>query len=196
MFLHILHKKIWCLYRMPPVRSEKRLLADRRAMEEQVEREADMNPAKSGGRRRKAPEPKEESEDEIVGYGRLLSQHIMNMHGGAFHKSFLSGMSAYGNPGVAATPVGFDNLVEEKAKKPLLGRPRKGAGPLEIEIKHMGHASESDEEKHGGALTGRYEGEGKQDKRKIRAALVKKVMAEQGCSLPVASKYVKEHNLM
>lgn len=183
---------------MPPLRQEKRLLADRRAMEEQMERQADENPksgkGRSGGmvRKEKASEP----EDEAVGCGRLLGQHLMKMHGGAFHKGFLSGMSsvsALGNPGVAATPVSFDNLVVQKAKN---NKNLKGKGALEIDIKHMGEMSGSDEEKHGGALTGRYEGEGKMDKRKVRAALIKKVMAEQGCSLPVASKFIKDNNMM
>jgi hypothetical protein len=41
--------------------------------------------------------------------------------------------------------------------------------------------------KKGGAKAG--------DKRSARAAVVKRVMAEQGLSLPMASKYVKEHGL-
>jgi len=52
----------------------------------------------------------------------------------------------------------------------------------------------------GGMLSGSYEGMGKLTiihggARAARAAIVKKVMAEQGCSMPQASKYVKEHGL-
>lgn len=44
--------------------------------------------------------------------------------------------------------------------------------------------------KYGGRLVG-----GKTDKRSARASLVKKIMAEHKCSLPIASKYIKENNL-
>jgi hypothetical protein len=58
--------------------------------------------------------------------------------------------------------------------------------------------------KKGGIRTGRYEGKGelmihhggaKPDGRKVRAAIVKKVMADKGLSMVEASKYVKEHDL-
>lgn len=172
---------------MSALRNEKRLLADRRAVEEQKEREADENP-------------------DAHGSGRRLSEHLMKLHGGAFHKEFMRGMAAYGNPDVSAKPVGFDSLVPQKAKatpKML----KKGGGPLKVEIEHE---SSEEEECKGGALTGRYEGEGrvgagrmgaghvgagKVDGRKARAEIVKKVMAEKGMKLVEASKYVKEHGL-
>jgi hypothetical protein len=52
----------------------------------------------------------------------------------------------------------------------------------------------------GGMLSGSYEGMGKLTiihggARAARAAIVKKVMAEQGCSMPQASKYVKANGL-
>jgi len=46
----------------------------------------------------------------------------------------------------------------------------------------------------GGMLSGQYEGMGG-GARSARAAIVKKVMAEKGCSMIEASKYVKEHGL-
>ena len=53
--------------------------------------------------------------------------------------------------------------------------------------------------KHGGFLSGAYEGMGKDEKcggaRSTRAAIVKKVMAEKGLKLIEASKYVKAHGL-
>jgi hypothetical protein len=38
-------------------------------------------------------------------------------------------------------------------------------------------------------------GSGKHDGRSVRAAIVRKVMQEHGCSMIEASKYVKAHNL-
>jgi hypothetical protein len=44
--------------------------------------------------------------------------------------------------------------------------------------------------KSGGRMSG-----GAMDKRSARAVLVKKIMREHGCSLPMASKYIKENGL-
>ena len=186
-------------------------MADSRALEEQAEREVDtagMPQKKLLGRGKRAAC----GDEEAVGYGRMLAAHIGKLHGGAYHAAFLRGMSAYGNPDVPNTPVAFSSNVPEKAAMTGKGRQRMvGAGPLKLEIEHMGEGSDDEmdggmKELMGGNLqSGRYEGEGhcegggtgagKVDGRKARAAIVKKVMAEKGLKMVDASKYVKEHGL-
>lgn len=205
--------------RMPPVRAEKLAMSDSRAIEEQKEREADTKgmPQKAlplaGGakkilsgmtRKAAAAEP-----HEAEGFGRQLMEHIHKLHGGAYGSAFMKGMSAYGNPGVSDVPVAFSSNVPEKAAdapkkaKALKGKGRMvGAGKLKIE---HGDESASDEEceMEGGLLTGRFEGEGRDEEaapakanhRSARAAVVKKVMKEKGMKMAEASKYVKEHGL-
>ena len=124
---------------------------------------------------------------EARGYGRVLGKHLLGVHGMGYAKDFAAGMAD-----------GFsDNVEAKQAMMPRRGRGRTGAGALDIEIKHMGPESESDEEKpmKGGMGSGRYEGEGMGDKRKARAAVVKKVMMERKVSLPEASKIVKAEGL-
>jgi hypothetical protein len=186
-----------------PLRAEKLARADRRAMEEQLERTEDTmgmpqkklpiagGAKKSKGKATKSPvEAASFDPAEIEGYGRSLAEHITSLHGGAYRAAFMRGMTALGNPDVAATPVAFSNNVEQKAKatKKLAGGMRMvGAGPLSIEIEH--------DHMEGGVQTGRYEGEGRADGRKARAAVVKKVMAERGCGMAEASKIVKAEGL-
>lgn len=183
-----------------PVRYEKAALAASRAVEEEAERTADVRAVSGGGRKKKAAMA---SEADYEGYGRMLGKHLGAMSGGAYHKAFMRGFTgetfsspveapAYGNPSVPDAGK-FSSNVPQKAKAtPAILK--KGAGPLKIEIDHMGEA-----EHEGGAATGRYQGEGtgagKPDRRKARGALLKKVMAEQGCNMAQASKYIKEHGL-
>jgi len=198
-------------YKMPPMtplRSAKLNMADSRAMEEQHERTADTQgmPQKklglAGGAVKKGKAHKSPVEapsfdpSEIEGHGRSLADHIDKLHGGAYRMAFMKGMSAYGNPDVAAVPVQFDNNVVQKEKKLKGGMARMvGAGPLKVEIEHSKMDSSSDEDMKGGLKTGRYEGEGRVDGRKARAAVVKKVMAERGCNMAEASKIVKAEGL-
>ena len=198
-----------------PLRAEKQAKAKVRALEEQAERTADVRAVASSTGSRIAP-----SEASYEGYGRRLAQHLKTIHGGAFHCAFMRGLSApaFGNPDAPAAGSKFDSNVPQKAaatpailKKGGVGAGRKkkvggvgagiGAGPLKLEISHMEDSASDKESKMeggrivGGAATGRYEGEGKPDKRKARGALLKKVMADQKCGMAAASKYIKEHNL-
>lgn len=194
---------------MTPLRAQKLGLADHRALEEQAERTEDVRgmPQKTlplaGGARKgllgmtqkgkatKSPvEHASFNEEEVVGHGRSLADHIEKLHGGAYRAAFMKGMSALGNPDVAATPVAFSNTAAEKMKGGM--RRMVGAGPLKIEIEH---SKKEEKEMEGGVQTGRYEGEGKADNRKARAAVVKRVMAERGCGLAEASRIVKAEGL-
>lgn len=193
---------------MTPLRAQKLGLADHRALEEYAERTEDVScmpqkklPLAGGARKgllgmtqksRATKSPVEHSsfdEAEIVGHGRSLADHIEKLHGGAYRAAFMRGMSALGNPDVAATPVEFSNTAAAKMKGGM--RRMVGAGPLKIEIEH----SKKEEEMEGGVQTGRYEGEGKADNRKARAAVVKRVMRERGCGLAEASSVVKAEGL-
>lgn len=220
---------------MPPVRAKKLAMADARALEEQAERQEDVKgmPQKalplaggakkilSGMTRKSAPA---EEPHEAEGMGRKLMEHIHKLHGGAYGAAFMKGMSAYGNPDVAATPTAFSSNVPQKAKKG--GARMVGAGVLKIE--HGGEMegcgtkkgqlrktarkayegfgkleithgdceeSEPDEEMEGGFLSGKLQGEGKVDHRKARAAIVRQVMQEKGMKMAEASAYVKAHGL-
>jgi len=189
---------------MTPLRAAKQALADNRAMEEQHERTEDTQgmpqkklPLAGGVKKGKAHKsPVEHSSfdpSEIEGHGRSLADHIDKLHGGAYRSAFMRGMSAFGNPDVAGVPVSFSNNVVEKAKGSKLkgGMARMvGAGPLKVEIEHSKEHS-----MEGGVQTGRYEGEGRMDGRKARAAVVKKVMADRKCSMAEASRIVKAEGL-
>ena len=189
-----------------PLRAEKLGLADRRAIEEQIERTQDVKgmPQKelplAGGRKSRGKATKSPVEAasfnpaEIEGHGRSLAEHIHGLHGGAYRAAFMRGMSAYGNPDVAATPVAFSNTAAQKMKGGMRAGRMVGAGPLKLAIEHQPE-SESDKEMAGGMQTGRYEGEGKTDKRKARGALLKKVMAEHGLGMAAASKMIKDHKM-
>jgi hypothetical protein len=174
-------------------------MADARAMEEQHGREADTKgipfPKLSGGRAKKSPMAHEEAAEQ---YGRQLAEHIGKLHGGAYHRSFLKGFTAYGNPAVSGEKVAFSSNVPEKAATRTGGAHMVGAGPLSINISHS-KADHSDEMEGSGMQSGRYQGQGTGagvgDRRKERAAIVNKVMKEQDCSLAQASKYVKDHGL-
>jgi hypothetical protein len=194
---------------MTPLRSAKLAMADSRAMEEQHERMEDTQgmpqkklPLAGGAKKGKAHKsPVEHSSfdvAEVEGHGRSLADHIDKLHGGAYRSAFMRGMSAFGNPDVAGVPVAFSNNVAEKAKGSKLkgGMARMvGAGPLKIDIEHSKMDSDCEDEMAGGVQTGRYEGEGRVDGRKARAAVVKKVMADRKCSMAQASKIVKDEGL-
>jgi hypothetical protein len=189
-----------------PLRAEKQAKAKVRALEEQAERTADVRAVASSTGARMAP-----SEASYEGYGRRMAEHLKTMNGGAFHGAFMRGLSmpAIGNPDAPAAGSKFSSNVPEKAAAtPAIlkkgGKAKKGgigagigAGPLKLEISHM------EEDKGleggrivGGAMTGRYEGEGvKPDRRKARGALLKRVMAEHGCSMAEASKMIKDKGM-
>jgi len=185
-----------------PIRAEKLAMADSRALEEQHEREADIKglpfPKLSGGRAKKSPVAHEEAAEL---YGGQLAKHIMKLHGGAYHRSFLKGFTAYGNPEVSGEHVEFSSTVPQKAaatpKAKKGGARMVGAGPLSLSIEH--HVSDSEGHEGAGLQSGRFQGQGTgagvTDRRKERAAIVNKVMKEQGLSLAQASKYVKDNGL-
>lgn len=197
-----------------PLRAEKQAKANMRALEEQAERTADVRAVASSTGTRVAP-----SEEVYEGYGRKMASHLRTLQGGAYHAAFMRGLSmpAYGNPDQPAGAKFDSNVPQRAAATPALlkkGGAKKamkggvgagiGAGPLKLEISHLEKEASSDSEKEkeleggrivGGAKTGRYEGEGKPDRRKARGALLKKVMAEHGLSMAQASAYIKAHGL-
>jgi len=174
-------------------------LADQRALEEQVARTNPRNAIRGsgsvpsmglsqfrGGRKSRMEEESSSDEDvsEAFGQGRHLYKHLHGLHGSGYAEDFRAGMSGGSRSGAT-----------------------EGQGKLTIT--------------HGGASTAHFKGEeihvndaavarrkgrsmgGKKEKRPLkegdgrvaRAAIVRKVMADKGCSMIEASKYVKEHNL-
>lgn len=194
------------------VRNAKLALADARALEEEAERENPVNPKQQIGTRRgrttlvqeghemtggakhtlmdhiKHPKKgfgkrgllgKRETPSESAGkseahrHGVHLGRHLHNLYGGAYHSDFAAGFSE-------GCGMSGGNMLSR-----VVGG---GATPS------MGLS-----QFRGGADTGRYEGEGMSGgasaKRSARAALVKKLMKEEGLSLGAASKAVKERGL-
>jgi hypothetical protein len=184
-------------------------LADQRALEEQEARTNPLNPIRGGGatpsmglsqfrggKKSKKVVCEDSSSDEEMseayGQGRHLYAHLHGLHGSGYADDFRAGMS---------------------------GGSRTGA--TEGQGTRMEHHHDSDEEFHGGAFVPHYKDEqsavnvsaqqrrkgrsmgGKKEKRPLmesdgrlaRAKIVRKVMADKGCSMIEASKYVKEHNL-
>jgi len=169
-------------------------MAQRRAMEEQGER---TNPLDGRGAtpsmglsqfrggdavaRRKPLSAPPSRLSEAMEAGRHLGLHLSALHGKGYAEDFHKGMSG-----------GYDSGAYQ------------GEGVLKIT--HGGRKTQmegcgTDEEMEGcGRVVGGrmkkvkkplMEGDG----RRSRGALIKKVMAEHGCSLPEASKYIKEHHL-
>jgi hypothetical protein len=173
----------------------------------QADRTADVRAVKSSG----GASHEDSSDEEMIGFGKAMGEHIKKQYGDRFHKHFLKGMGrivpgAYGNPAVPGVPVGFSQNVSQKAHSALskkeasvlkegmvnaMDKPaKKGRGKLEIIHHPEGHGETV---VSGGAATGRFEGQGKVDKRKERGAMLKKIMAERKCNLVEASRYLKEH---
>jgi hypothetical protein len=97
--------------------------------------------------------------------------------------------------------LGEKEEAHEEHTARRFGRTRKGAGMFDThEGVNKGHQMAVRMRK-GGYLSGQYEGMGMGDEgcgggaRSARAAIVKKVMAEKGCSMIEASKYVKANGL-
>jgi hypothetical protein len=187
-----------------PIRAEKMAMADSRAMDEQNMRTADLRATSGrvkGGAKKKGMMPEavvmeeSSSDEECRGYGKNMSEHIKKQYGERFHKHFLKGMGivkpVYGNPDIPDVPVSFSSNVPQKSKMTGGMMRMAGAGKLDIEISH----DEPKKMKKGGVAVGKLEGDGKPDRRKVRAMALKKIMAEKKLNLVEASKYMKEHNV-
>jgi len=175
-----------------PVRKEKQLLADSRALEEQSER---LNP--------------------IDGRGATPSQGLSQVRGGSMHRAvggYDSGryegasMCGQGKPLLKNTPdVGSKvaNALWEFVPEPFHWivdgiDSLTGNGKMENKDEFMKHVLKYKgfKAKKGKAQpTAEMEGCGKKRAPSKRAELVKKIMKEKGLSLPAASKYVKDNNL-
>ena len=175
------------------VRQKKLLLADTRAMEKEVNREVDKptmpieaSPLR-GGALVGAGSAGAGSHCEARGYGKTLGKHLLGVYGMGYGKEFATGMA----------DAFADNVEAKQMATPRLGRTKKGAGALEIEINHMKDSESEGEKKEmkGGIGSGRYEGEGMGDKRKARAQVVRRIMMERKVSLPEASRIVKAEGL-
>jgi hypothetical protein len=155
----------------------------------------------------------------MKGLGKMMAAHLHSTHGAGEYAEFAEGFLEGGgffDDFASGFKKGFEGVM--KVAKPVLGvipHPAAqaassalgavGFGKLTIE-----HGEESEVEgcgkltiHHGGMGTGAYEGKGKKtrkaagpnDKRRARAAVVKKVMQERGCGLGEASKIVKQEKL-
>lgn len=150
--------------------------------------------ALEGGRTRRMPD------EEIVGMGRELGQHITELHGAGFFDDFAKGFMSVVSP-IAKIAKPILSVIPHPAAQAASGvLGALGAGT------HKGQSRKTARKAYeGGMDTGAYEGEGRHSKpkrvvgpndgRRARAAIVKKVMSERGLSMVDASRYVKEHNL-
>ena len=201
-------------------RLSRKALADMRAIEEEGERQNDISEVRGGAVRRVVGAGKKsltESEyemnhpyskmaggrrhkkksSEAYDGGKLLSRHLIQLHGAGWWDDFKSGFNSVVAPiaGVAKTVLPF--VAPGVGSLASAGLGAFGYG------RHSGEESESDEECEGGARTGAYEGQGKltithggkKKRSNKRAEVVKKVMKSKGLSMIEASKYVKEHGL-
>jgi len=176
-----------------PVRKEKQLLADSRALEEQSER---LNPLSGRG-------------------GATPSMGLSQVRGGAMHREvggYDSGRyEGQGKPLLKNTPdVGSKvaNALWEFVPEPFHWivdgiDSLTGNGKMENKDEFMKHvlkykgfkAKKGSKKSEPTKPTAEMEGCGKKRPAGKRAELVKKVMKDKGLSLPAASKYVKDNNL-
>jgi hypothetical protein len=161
-----------------------------------------------GGRTRKPSPPPKQS--EAYTQGLHLARHLGKLHGNGyaedFHKGMSGGMTYRGPPLLKRGGVNT-GAYEGEGKLTIThgggDDEMEGSGPISSILGMFGlgdgEQSESDEEKSMEKKGGRakrvkkplLEGDG----RLARAKIVRKVMADKGCSMIEASKYVKEHNL-
>ena len=172
-------------------------MAQRRAMEEQSER---TNPLDGRGAtpsmglsqfrggdavaRRKPLSAPPSRLSEAMEAGRHLGLHLSALHGKGYADDFHKGMSGgfdsgqYQGEGVLKITHGSGHSDKEMEG---CGRPV-GAGINAAAVERF--MKKKKEKKP------LMEGDG----RRSRGALIKKIMAEHGCSLPEASRYIKEHH--
>ncbi len=200
-------------------------MADSRAMEEEEERMNPINPPTQmiraaprydgsgatpsmglsqvrGGRKRKTVKADSDS-DEAQEMGKHLAAHLMRLHGSGYHSKFMKGMGMSGC-GESGAYEGYGNLTITHEGMGMLGQTRKvGGGNLTITHEGAGVAKALGQtrmkkllaEQKATAVKDVLEGGAKQRKPNARAAVVKKVMADRGCSMIEASKIVKAENL-
>ena len=141
-----------------------------------------------GGKKSKKVVEEESSSDEDVseafGQGRHLYSHLHGLHGAGYADDFRAGMSGGSRTGATE---GQGKLTITHGGASVKHSPD--------EIIHVNDAAVA--RRKGRSMGGKKEKrplmEG--DGRLARAAIVRKVMADHGCSMIEASKYVKEHNL-
>jgi hypothetical protein len=176
-------------------------LADQRALEEQEARTNPRNAIRGsgsvpsmglsqfrGGKKSKKMVEEESSSDEDVseafGQGRHLYSHLHGLHGAGYADDFRAGMSGGSRTGA----------TEGQGKLTITH----GGASVKHSPDEIIHVNDAAVARRKGRSMG-----GKKDKRPLmegdgrlaRAAIVRKVMADKGCSMIEASKYVKEHNL-
>jgi hypothetical protein len=154
-----------------------------------------------------------------------LARHLGKLHGKGYAEDFHKGMSGSGILSNLVGMLGLGHeeeggvqtgAYEGEGKLTIThggcydsftgageGDEMEGSGPISSIMGMLGlgdgEHSESDEEKPKGGRRRRPKKEKKPlmegDGRLARAKIVRKVMADKGCSMIEASKYVKEHNL-
>jgi hypothetical protein len=168
-------------------------LADMRAMEEQAERMNPINPKKALAGAGATPSmglsqfrggamADSDSEDECVGAGKMLAEHLGKMHGGAYMEKFMRGMgkAMLGHDGHGVRKGGMNTGAYE------------GEGKLEI-THHVGAGNVTGPgfEAVGGKK--RRAPAAPSDARRKRGAVVSHLMKTKGMSLGEASKHIKAH---
>ena len=122
-------------------------------------------------------------------------EHCQCAHGGRKRAAkkvvmlddFMGGRHGGAAIGLAPAMVMSNDYYEKKYQKPMDDSPKRAAQDVNSPYVHKLSAVSVGGRRHGGAHGGRAPS--------ARGAIVKKVMAQHGLSLPQASKYVKEHGL-
>ena len=125
--------------------------------------------------------------------GKALSKHLVSLHGAGFADAFKKGMSAAPHKQSTVGSKSESAYMREGVRGGLRTGRYEGKGKLLIQ--HLPEG-EGEEMVSGGAKAKKTrKAAGPDDGRRKRAEIVKKVMAEKGCSMIEASKYVKQHGL-
>lgn len=179
-------------------RKARAALADMRALEEEAERMNPVNPKKAlagagatpsmGLSQFRGGKADSDSEDECVGAGKMLGEHLSKMHGGAYMEKFMRGMgkAMLGQDGHGVHKGGINTGRYE-------GEGMSGAGKLEI-THHVGGGSNVSGpgfEAVGGKK--KRAPAAASDARRKRGAVVSHLMKTKGMTLGEASKHIKAH---
>ena len=165
---------------------------------------------KRGGRKGKAMKSGEEmtetesDEDDVMGMGRALAEHLQKLHGKGFYDEFRKGFEGVVRPIGGAetgatkgegsgTKKGQMRKTARKAFEPAQEAMTEMEGDGKLRIQHLPHGEGEELITGGRKKKTKRAPASASDARRARGAMVSKLMREKGMTLGEASKFIKEH---
>jgi hypothetical protein len=163
---------------------------------------------KRGGRKGKVHKNGEEDtetekdEDDVMGMGRALAQHLHKLHGSGFYDEFRKGFEGMVHPiggaKLSCSATGgaetgrYEGEGKHKSRHAAMSE-MEGSGKLKIQ--HMADGEGEEIVTGGRKKKTKRAPASASDARRRRGAMVSKLMREKGMTLGEASKHIKEHGM-